>query len=226
MGMTLPLLSRAAVRVREEVARGVGGLYAFNTLGAVLGCVAAGYYLVPNLGLQSTSAVAALLNLGLGTAAVVLGMRSAPTVVTPSAPEGAESDTAATGADRARIRLATIAFGVSGFSALGLEVLWTRALEQFTHNSTYAYTSMLAIFLLGIGGGSAICARFADRSKRPLFIFGMIELAIGASVIVSLLIYMDFLDWIPAVTEAAGGLQSWGRAIALIFAIATVTMLA
>jgi spermidine synthase len=226
MGMTLPLLSRAAVRVREEVARGAGGLYAFNTLGAVVGCVAAGYYLVPNLGLQSTSAVAALLNLGLGTAAVILGMRSAPTVVAPSVPEVAESDAASAGADRARIRLATIAFGVSGFSALGLEVLWTRALEQFTHNSTYAYTSMLAIFLLGIGGGSAICARFADRSKRPLFVFGLIELAIGASVIISLLVYMNLLDWIPAATEAAGGLESWGRAIALIFGIATVTMLA
>jgi spermidine synthase len=225
MGTTLPLLSRAAVRVRDEVAMGAGGLYAFNTLGAVVGCVAAGYYLVPSLGLQATSSLAALLNLGLGTAAVILGMRSSPTVVSPSVDQVAESDAAPASADRARIRLATIAFGVSGFSALGLEVLWTRALEQFTHNSTYAYTSMLAIFLLGIGGGSAVCARFADRSKRPLFAFGVIELAIGASVIVSLLVYMNLLDWIPALTEAAGGLQSWGRAVTLIFAIATVTML-
>jgi len=225
MGMTLPLLSRAAVRVRDEVAKGAGGLYAFNTLGAVIGCVAAGYYLIPNLGLQATSGVAALLNLSLGVTAVILGMRSAPTAVASSVPSAAEANLASVGADRTRIRLATIAFGVSGFSALGLEVLWTRALEQFTHNSTYAYTSMLAIFLLGIGGGSAICARFADRAKRPLFVFGVIELAIGASVIVSLLLYMNFLDWIPAVTEAAGGLQSWGRAVALIFAIATVTML-
>ena len=225
MGTTLPLLSRAAVRVRDEVAMGAGGLYAFNTLGAVVGCVAAGYYLVPNLGLQATSGVAALLNLGLGASAVALGMRSSQTAVASAVSQTGESDVTPEAADRARIRLATIAFGVSGFTALGLEVLWTRALEQFTHNSTYAYTSMLAIFLLGIGGGSAVCARFADRAKRPLFAFGVIELAIGASVILSLLVYMNLLDWIPVVTEAAGGLQSWGRAVALIFAIATVTML-
>jgi len=222
MGMTLPLLSRAAVRVREEVAIGAGGLYAFNTLGAVVGCVAAGYYLVPNLGLQSTSSVAAMLNLGLGGVAILLGMRVSPTEVAPPVPDSAPDIGVA---DRSRIRLATIAFGISGFTALGLEVLWTRALEQFTHNSTYAYTSMLAIFLLGIGGGSAVCARFADRSKRPLLAFGVIELAVGASVIVSLVIYMNLLDWIPAATEAAGGLQSWGRAVTLIFAIATATML-
>ena len=225
MGMTLPLLSRAAVRVRDEVALGAGGLYAFNTLGAVVGCVAAGYYLIPSLGLQSTSSVAALLNLGLGAAAVVLGMRSGPTAVASEVVDASKSDERLAGADRSRTWLATIAFGISGFTALGLEVLWTRALEQFTHNSTYAYTSMLAIFLLGIGGGSAVCSRFADRSKRPLLVFGAIELAIGASVIVSLLIYMNLLDWIPAATEAAGGLQSWGRAVALIFVVATVTML-
>ncbi|MCP5068577.1 MAG: hypothetical protein GY946_18605 [bacterium] len=225
MGMTLPLLSRAAVRDRDDVAVGAGGLYAFNSLGAVLGCLASGYYLIPNLGLQATSTLAALFNLGLGLAAVVLGMRSdALQIEGPREPSTA-AGTPVHGSNRTAVRLAIVAFGVSGFTSLGLEVLWTRALEQFTHNSTYAYTSMLAIFLLGIGGGSALSSRVANRTRRPLFAFGLLELAIGASVIVSLLIYMNLLDWIPAVTAATGGLQSWYRAVAMIFGVAVVTML-
>ena len=121
--------------------------------------------------------------------------------------------------------IATLAFGVSGFTALGYEILWTRALEQFTHNSTYAYTAMLAIFLLGIGAGSGAAAAFADRGRRPLIFFGAAEIAIGISVIAALLVYMRLLDWIPPAVAALGGLESWGRALILIFNVAAITLL-
>ena len=49
---------------------------------------------------------------------------------------------------------------------MGYEVLWTRSLEHFTHNSTYAYSAMLATFLAGLGIGSAVLARLADRIER------------------------------------------------------------
>src|SRR6185369_9619427 len=45
MGATLPLLTRVAVSDRTRIARGTGALYAVNTLGAVAGCVAAGFVL-------------------------------------------------------------------------------------------------------------------------------------------------------------------------------------
>jgi spermidine synthase len=118
-----------------------------------------------------------------------------------------------------------VVFGISGFTALGYEVLWTRALEQFTHNSTYAYTAMLATFLLGIGAGSAFAARPADRTAHPLFWLGVAELLIGICTIVALLVYMQLLHWIPAVAEALGGLGSWGRVIALIFGVSGITLL-
>jgi predicted membrane-bound spermidine synthase len=220
MGMTLPLLSRAAVERMEQVGRGAGGLYAVNTLGAVVGCVAAGFVLIPELGLVGTSRLAAAGNLGVGLSAALLGRRAprraalasrvAPAAAGPIPPQAA---------------LAALGFGISGFTALGYEVLWTRALEQFTHNSTYAYTIMLATFLLGIGGGSAVTAWFAHRVRRPLALFGALELAIGVSVLGSLLVYMSLLDWIPGAAAALGGLASWGRVLALIVAVAGATLL-
>ncbi len=122
-------------------------------------------------------------------------------------------------------RLACLAFGVSGFTSLGYEILWTRALEPFTHNSTYAYSAMLATFLLGIGGGSALAAARADRSKSPLPILGIIQIGIALSVVVGLIVYPRMLYWIPAAAEAAGGLASWGRVLGLIFGVSGVTLL-
>jgi spermidine synthase len=122
-------------------------------------------------------------------------------------------------------RLAALAFAVSGFTSLGYEVLWTRALEQFTHNSTYAYSAMLATFLLGIGGGSALTATRADRTQRPLPVLALIQIGIALSVIGGLLVYPRLLAWIPAASEAVGGLGSWGRAMGLIFSVSGLSLL-
>ena len=52
MGLTLPLLSRAVIEDEDGVGLGAGALYAANTLGAVLGCVLAGFVLIPEFGLR------------------------------------------------------------------------------------------------------------------------------------------------------------------------------
>src|SRR6266566_3580959 len=79
MGATLPLIARAAIARADRVGRGAGALYAANTLGAVLGCVGAGFVLVPRLGLAATSAVAAAVNLAVGLVALALGTTAART---------------------------------------------------------------------------------------------------------------------------------------------------
>ncbi len=220
MGATLPLLSRAVIERNDQVGRAVGGLYAVNTLGAVAGCVAAGFVLIPALGLRTTTASAACLNLGVGLVALALGRHATRTV-------GARPQVDA--APKPRISspalFAALAFAVSGFTAMGYEVLWTRALEQFTHNSTYAYTAMLATFLVGIGAGSAVAASFADRIRRPVALLGVVQIAIGISVVAALLLYMRLLHWIPAVATTLGGLGSWPRVVALIFGVAGLTLL-
>src|SRR5947209_4353304 len=77
MGATLPLIARAAIARPDRVGRGAGALYAANTLGAVAGCVGAGFALVPRLGLGATSGLAAGVNAAVGLAALVLARRGA-----------------------------------------------------------------------------------------------------------------------------------------------------
>ena len=63
MGATLPVLSRFFVRSFAQFGRRVGDLYATNTLGAVIGCAAGGFFLIPTLGMRTTVFVAAAVNL-------------------------------------------------------------------------------------------------------------------------------------------------------------------
>jgi len=71
MGMTFPLAARAVTARLEDVGKGVGSAYSFNTLGAVLGSVLTGFLLVPSFGLKGATAVAGAVNLAAGTALIV-----------------------------------------------------------------------------------------------------------------------------------------------------------
>jgi spermidine synthase len=63
MGMTLPLLSRYAAKTAETAGKTIGNLFAVNTVGTVIGSLAAGLILVPYIGIRSTIELAIFLNL-------------------------------------------------------------------------------------------------------------------------------------------------------------------
>jgi len=63
MGGTFPVLMRGVVRRSQELAQRAGRMYAVNTLGAVCGTLAAGFFLLPALGVRLSVFVAAALNL-------------------------------------------------------------------------------------------------------------------------------------------------------------------
>ncbi|MFH1068218.1 MAG: fused MFS/spermidine synthase, partial [Candidatus Glassbacteria bacterium] len=63
IGMGFPLLSRAASRKIGKVAGQVGGVYAVNTLGNILGSVLCGLVLIPVLGIKYTICLALVFNL-------------------------------------------------------------------------------------------------------------------------------------------------------------------
>jgi spermidine synthase len=218
MGVTLPLLSRAVIDRDAVVGSRAGELYGANTIGAVFGCILAGFVWIPAFGLTTTSAIAAGLNIAIACGAFAIAVRHRVSVPEPSAK-------AKRGRLSTAVRLAALTYAVSGFTAMGYEVLWTRALEHYTHNSTYAYTAMLATFLAGLGVGSAVCSRVADRFRDPLFAVGVIQIAIGFAVLVALRIYMGFDTFVPAAAAQIGGLTSWRQVVVLMFTETGLTML-
>ena len=77
---------------------------------------------------------------------------------------------------RRRARL----FFLSGASGLILEMLWTRMLTLVFGSTTLAVSTVLATFMGGLGPGSYVAGRFADRLKNPVRAYAIAEAAVGA----------------------------------------------
>ena len=189
MGASLPLLVKQSVNRLSTVGLRTGTLYAINTLGAAGGCFLAGFYTIPLWGMETTTQIAASANSFVGLAAIALSFLLA-------APERDEVD----GLDKpessqttSRLRWTIAAFTVSGFAALGLEVVWTRLLTLVFKGYSYSFTAMLTVFLIGIALGSVAFARPADRVRDPEALLGILQIAIGvsATAFTALLLFYD-----------------------------------
>ena len=186
MGGTLPALVRYFADHEEAAGHFTGKLYAINTLGAMVGCIATGFWMVEHLGLTTTLRVGASINLAIGLFALLVAGISA--TASPPFREQADFKTSQN-VKRSNNRDITllVLFALSGFCALALEVLWTRALILLLNNSTYAFSLILAVFLLGIGAGSFVTSRYAGRSfMHGERYFAFFQIGIGLFALLSL----------------------------------------
>ncbi len=228
MGATLPVLSRFFVRSLDRVGYPVGVLYSINTFGAVLGGAAAGFFLVPTLGVTLTIRTACLFNALVAVTAYYLYRRLGDDVpehapVREEVREKAETGEAipkkkgkpapvvATPAAAGRIiygpregMFLLIGYGISGFAALVYEIAWTRALALLIGSSVYAFSMILTAFVLGIALGSMVYARFVDRVRDPMRTLAVIQVAIGLSAlpVVPLIGNMPF--WVTGLISRFG----------------------
>ncbi len=83
-------------------------------------------------------------------------------------------------------KLCILLFGVAGGISMIYEVAWTRALLLVIGSSTYAFSVMVAAFLLGIVGGSYFCSRLIDKRGQPLAWLAVLELCAGMTAFIGL----------------------------------------
>jgi predicted membrane-bound spermidine synthase/tetratricopeptide (TPR) repeat protein len=181
MGATLPVLSRFYVRSFAQFGRRVGDLYATNTLGAVIGCAAAGFFLIPTIGMRATVFVAAGVNLVIALLILIVD-RLRKKELAAALTQVAAEDRPASGAEASPSWLPwilLISFGFSGFASLVYENAWTRALTLVIGSSIYSFTTMLVTFLIGLALGGFLYARFFGEREARLSTFGLIELYVG-----------------------------------------------
>lgn len=75
--------------------------------------------------------------------------------------------------------LIAILFILSGATGLVYQIVWFKYLSLFLGNTTYAQTIVLATFMGGLSLGAALWGRTADRLKRPVMLYGILELVIS-----------------------------------------------
>ena len=172
MGGTLTLLIRFLVG-REVGAAGlrIGLLYGLNTAGAALGALLTDFLLVPRLGVLGAQLFAVALNLLAGTAVLALARRvptdHAPVPDAPDAPLSASLNAAA----RRTVALTSAALLLSGFAAMGLEIVWFRYLSQILGELRGVFSLLLAVILVGIWLGSMAAGGLHRRLGRPVLLF-------------------------------------------------------
>jgi len=158
MGGTLPVLTRALMgEDRGLLKPSLGRLYGLNTLGAMTGTALAGFFLIEFVGVRAALLGTAALNVGIGAAAIWLGRQQS--LPDPGRQPGEEQIQPAPATRDHLTTLALVLLGVTAFAALLNEIAWTRVLIMIVGGSTYAFTLILLVFLLGIGLGSMIVAR-------------------------------------------------------------------
>lgn len=92
-----------------------------------------------------------------------------------------------------------IAFFASGACGLLYQVVWTRKLALLFGTTAYAVSTVLSIFFLGLGLGSLLGGRLADRSRCPLRLYGIFEIIIGLWAAMFILALPALEPLVPAV---------------------------
>jgi spermidine synthase len=211
MGASLPVLVRAVVGGPTS-GRRVALLYGINTLGAVAGVMAATFVLLPQAGLWRTNAIGAGIDILVGLVAVAVLAGGEPRVAAPAAVGLAP-----------RWHPLLVAYAVVGFSALVLEVGWTRSLAMVFGSSIHAFACMLAAFLGGIGLGSLLVGRRVDRLRRPYLVVTAGIALLGIASLASTL----FLARVPQLFISAFATlgSSPSRLVAIHFGLGVLLML-
>ncbi len=214
MGATTPAVVAALKEYGGGTSRSFSGAYAANTVGAAVGVLVGGFWLLWAAGASVTLKVVASANLAVAAAAVLIAARlgsvSVRAAAAPRRPDGAPL-----------WRVLPAAF-VAGAAALAAQVFWTRALANVVGSATYAFAAMLAVILLAIAAGSAVHRRLGPAVGGSSWFYGAACLGAGASLgvsIVALRVAPHFFLLIYG--SSAGG---FAVALTLVFAIAAAVL--
>ncbi len=186
MGGTLPVAIRYIVKDLKYLGNRVGSLYGINTLGAVVGCIAAGFFLIASFGAKETGYIAAGINLTIGLLVLLIDVKLSSTKIQPLPEKDTKIKLSLKPYPPNVANAVLLVAGISGFCALAYEVLWTRAITFYLQASIYAFPTMLATFLCGSAIGSILISKFTDKQKTIPLLIGILQLLISIAAIVTI----------------------------------------
>ena len=172
MGATLPAVARW-VRATPGGLAWLGWFYAGNIGGAVVGCLLAGFVLLPRFDMNTATFVAIACNLAVGC----VGLALAGSLRYEPAPDTLPAGTVPRGS-----RWPLLAIAISGLTALAAEVVWTRLLALQFGGTSYTLSLILAVFLAGLGIGSFAGAAISRTARRPDMALGFCQLLLVAAM--------------------------------------------
>ena len=170
MGATLPAIARWV----EATPKGVswlGFFYGGNIAGAVFGSLLAGFVLLREYDSAVATYTAVVINVSV--AAIAFGLAR----LQAHQPRSDAEDPAATSLPPGAWPV-LVAIALSGMTALGAEVVWTRLLSLTLGGTVYTFSLILAAFLIGLGLGSGAGSFLARSIRSPRVALGLCQLLV------------------------------------------------
>lgn len=171
MGATLPAIARWVHTTRDV--SWLGFFYGGNIGGAVIGSLAAGFYLLRVYDLSVATIVAVGINIGVA----VLSFAASAVLEYDSGVEEVEITPLSGGSSTVYI-----AIGISGMTALAAEVIWTRILSLIIGATVYAFALIVAVFLFGLGIGTTVGSSMARSSTSPRLRLAGCQMLLSAAI--------------------------------------------
>ena len=173
MGASLPAIARWLETTPKGISS-LGFLYSSNIAGAVFGALLAGFYLLRVFDMAVATYVAAAINAAVAAAGFALASHN---VYIPQINHAADAGFRVPGT-----RLVYFVIALSGLTALGAQVVWTRLLPLLLGATVYTFSIILAVFLLGLWAGSGAGSFLAKRFRSPQLWLAGCQLLLALSI--------------------------------------------
>ena len=197
LGMTFPMMSAGIIRRFPDTPGGsIAMLYFTNSIGAAIGVLASGFWLINLVGLPGTIFSAGLLNIILAVTVWVL-IRLDPSPYT--APIKSEQH-----ADKGSSlkQLFLLAAFITGAASFIYEISWIRMLSLVLGATTHSFELMLSAFITGLAFGGLWIKRRIDRIGSPVRFSAYVQLIMGVLALLTIPVYLTSFDWMAWLLQA------------------------
>ena len=190
IGGMMPVMTRMFARQDGKVGHDVGRIYVINTLGSVLGCGLTAIFFIRWFGLRETVflgsgitiLIALLIYLPTNNKNLII---SAQTKLSKNRKFRAQNPKSST----ALSKFILLTYAVSGFAALGYEIVWARIISLHAIGAIYSFSIMLTVFLTGLTVGSIIGTRWVRKRIVKITHYSVLEIAIGLLALIALPVF-------------------------------------
>jgi predicted membrane-bound spermidine synthase len=197
LGMTFTLMSAGIIRRYPTTPGGsLAMLYFTNSIGAAIGVLASGFWLIGEVGLPGTIFTAGLLNIGLALVVWVL-VKLDPQAQTPPIVA-----TNVGTSDRRLARAFVVAAFITGAASFIYEIAWIRMLSLVLGATTHTFELMLSAFITGLAFGGLWIKRRIDTTASPVRFAGHVQVIMGVLALLTIPVYSMTFDWMASLLEA------------------------
>ena len=192
LGMTFPLMSGGLIRRHPDApGASLAMLYFSNSLGAAIGVLASGFFMIAKLGLPGTIQAAGVINLALAALVWLIARGAEPAAAAPTSTDQGE--------DRGYFRLLLATALLTGAASFIYEIAWIRMLSLVLGASTHSFELMLSAFILGLACGGYWVKRRIDRTADPTRLLGVVQVVMGLLALATLPLYgtmFEVMTWV------------------------------